>query len=494
MIAKFKLGCAAWGLGCLLSLTALHATASSTININTGKVAVDDRGSRTQRAATREALSQLLVKLTGQGDISSYQALQAISDDANRYLRAYRYTEENGQLYFVAEFERQQIESVLIRERLPIWGNRRPDALLWLAVEDENGERRIVDDGQLNDFSVTARLQAEARGVPLTLPLMDLDDALRINAYDVWGLFPRQLNQAAARYNVDFVLGARIYRNRTREIVFPAPQADTPDGVTTESTDGQLTGGLSSESETTGYLDAAAVNGVDVAMQEGSQQGQPVDTIEGALFALPDEGITPINRASVKGTQGIAAITDEALGKLASSGFIGTDENTAPAYEGPLFTQEEFSTLAERAKKGRYSLDFFYIPANGASSEVVHDTIIGDDPNDLIITLINRYADFLGQNYAILPTDANSEQRVELSVGNLHDLAGYVAVQQYLQALSVTESVMLVRQQGTVSTFSLRLLGSERDLRAVLSLDNRLQPLRDAFGQPLEGMHYFWSQ
>ena len=100
----------------------------------------------------------------------------------------------------------------------------------------------------------------------------------------------------------------------------------------------------------------------------------------------------------------------------------------------------------------------------------------------------------MGQNYAILPTDADSEQLVELSVGNLHDLRGYVAVQQYLQALSVTESVTLVRQQGTVSTFGLRLLGSERDLRAVLSLDNRLQPLRDAFGQPLEGMHYFWSQ
>ena len=58
----------------------------------------------------------------------------------------------------------------------------------------------------------------------------------------------------------------------------------------------------------------------------------------------------------------------------------------------------------------------------------------------------------------------------------------------------MTESVTLVRQQGTVRTFGLRLLGSERDLRAVLSLDNRLQPLRDAFGQPLEGMHYFWSQ
>ncbi|MEC7823037.1 MAG: DUF2066 domain-containing protein [Pseudomonadota bacterium] len=477
MVAKTKNAFGAWFLGCLLGVMALNSQASSTININTGKVAVDDRNSRTQRAATREALSQLLVKLTGQGDISGYQALQAIRDDANRYLRAYRYTEENGQLYFVAEFDRKQLESVLIRERLPIWGDRRPDALLWLAVENEQGERRIIDDGQTNDYTITARLQADVRGVPLTLPLMDLDDALRINAYDVWGLFPRQLNQAAARYNVDFVLGARVYRNRTREIVFPTPE---PDAQPVE--DG------------TQPIQLAESGAEPMATLSDTTSSAGDNTVQGALFTLPEGGVQQIDANSVSGEQNVNGISNEALSRLAASGFGSAEQTIEPVNEGPLFTQEEFSTLAARAKKGRYSLDFFYGPANGASSEVIHDTLIGDEPNELIAQLINRYADYLGQNYAILPTDADSEQLVELSVGNLHDLRGYVAVQQYLQALSVTESVTLVRQQGTVSTFGLRLLGSERDLRAVLSLDNRLQPLRDAFGQPLEGMHYFWSQ
>lgn len=488
MVAKIKNAFGAWFLGCLLGVMALNSHASSTININTGKVAVDDRNSRTQRAATREALSQLLVKLTGQGDISGYQALQAIRDDANRYLRAYRYTEENGQLYFVAEFDRKQLESVLIRERLPIWGDRRPDALLWLAIENEQGERRIVDDGQINDYTNTARLQADIRGVPLTLPLMDLDDALRINAYDVWGLFPRQLNQAAARYNVDFVLGARVYRNRTREIVFPTPEPGAqPAEDSTQPTQVTDTGAESMEAlpDATSPAGKLVVDSDATSGEDSSQEG---------LFTLTEGGVQQIDANSVLGQQNVSGISNEALSKLAASGFGSVEQSIEPVYEGPLFTQEEFSTLAARAKKGRYSLDFFYGPANGASSEVIHDTLIGDEPNELIAQLINRYADYLGQNYAILPTDADSEQLIELSVSNLHDLRGYVAVQQYLQALSVTESVTLVRQQGTVSTFGLRLLGSERDLRAVLSLDNRLQPLRDAFGQPLEGMHYFWSQ
>lgn len=439
MIAKTKLCCAVLILGSMLSQIILPVQASSTINIQSAKVAVEDRNSRTQRAATRQALTQLLIKFTGQGDISSYQALKTISDDANRYLRAYRYTEENGQLYFVAEFDRQQLETVLKRERLPIWGDRRPDALLWLATENDKGERRITGDGQVNEFAITARREAEARGVPLTFPLMDLDDAARINAFDVWGLFPRQLNLASVRYNVDFVLGARIYRNRTRDFVLPGTESAANASE------------VESETPTVPQSDY-----VEPQLEHPLQQAE---TVQEALLALPEGQITPV------------ALDD-----------------------GPLFTQEEFSTLAARAKKGRYSLDFFYVPFNGASSQVVHGTLIGDEPNELIKQLINRYADHLGQTYAILPGDANSEQRIELSVGNLHDLRGYVAVQQYLQALSVTESVTLVRQQGTVSTFSLHLLGSEKDLRAVLSLDNRLQPLRDAFGQPLEGMHYFWSQ
>ncbi|MEC7468307.1 MAG: DUF2066 domain-containing protein, partial [Pseudomonadota bacterium] len=367
MVAKTKNAFGAWFLGCLLGVMALNSQASSTININTGKVAVDDRNSRTQRAATREALSQLLVKLTGQGDISGYQALQAIRDDANRYLRAYRYTEENGQLYFVAEFDRKQLESVLIRERLPIWGDRRPDALLWLAVENEQGERRIIDDGQTNDYTITARLQADVRGVPLTLPLMDLDDALRINAYDVWGLFPRQLNQAAARYNVDFVLGARVYRNRTREIVFPTPE---PDAQPVE--DG------------TQPIQLAESGAEPMATLSDTTSSAGDNTVQGALFTLPEGGVQQIDANSVSGEQNVNGISNEALSRLAASGFGSAEQTIEPVNEGPLFTQEEFSTLAARAKKGRYSLDFFYGPANGASSEVIHDTLIGDEPNELI--------------------------------------------------------------------------------------------------------------
>lgn len=432
-LALLAAGVALFMGGVVLDSALLNsAIASTTVELSSGKVRVEDKSSRALTNGTRDALVQLLVKITGQPDISNYQAVDTIRNNANRYLRAYRFAEEHGELYLVAEFDRELIETQLIKQGLPIWGNRRPDALLWLVVEQQDGERRIVDDSSQSMVARQARRTADSRGVPLALPLMDLDDTLTINGYDVWGLFPEQLVNAAKRYNVDYVLAARLYPNRTREIVYRQPERPVSKRFILEPF----------------HIPALRI-----------------DEFGDVILPLPAE---------------LDAIEMSWVEKEPDA--------------GPVFTQEEFSTIAARARKGRFSLDYLYLSANQGSYQVTHDTLIGDEAEALLATFINNYANYLGQTFAILPSDSETAVAIEISVGNLSSLAGVVAVQNYLQTLSVTDKVMLIRQQGTVSTFHLTLLGTEQDLRSVLSLDSQLQPLTDAFGQPLEGMHYFWSQ
>ncbi|MDC8831171.1 DUF2066 domain-containing protein [Alteromonas gilva] len=404
--------------------------ASSAIDLSSGKVPVKDKSSQTLRGATKSALDQVLIKLTGQEDITRYQTIESIRANSDRFLRAYRFAAEQEQLYLVAEFDQRLIENALIEQGLPIWGSRRPDALMWLVVENEEGRRRIVEDSSVGALAQTIRKQADKRGVPMSLPLMDLDDTLNITGYDVWGLFPGQLIQAASRYSVDYVLAGRIYRNRTEPIVYNQPEPPAKPFF------------------------IAPMKAPAITVNQFGEIGLP----------LPIE--------------------------LASLQMSWVEES---AESGPLFTQEEFSTIAARARKGQYSLDFLYVATNASVQSVVHDTLIGDDVNELVSEFISRYANYLGQTYAILPRDKASAETIELTIGNLADLNAFVAVQSYLQNLSVTDQVMLVSQQGTVSTFRLSLLGSAQDFRAILSFDSQLQPLTDAFGQPLEGMHYFWS-
>ncbi|NVK57389.1 MAG: DUF2066 domain-containing protein [Alteromonadaceae bacterium] len=405
------------------------ALASSTIDLSSGRVPVKDKSSQSLSTATKTALEQVLIKLTGQDDITDYQSINTIRANSNRFLRAYRFTEEQDQLYLVAEFDQGLIENALIEQGLPIWGNRRPDALIWLVVEDEVGNRRIVDDSSNGTLAKALRQKADNRGVPLAMPLMDLDDTLNITPYDVWGLFPGQLLAAANRYAVDYVLAGRIYRNRTEPIVYNQPEPPAKPF----------------------YMPPFMAPSITV-----NQFGE----VEYPL---------PVKQAS-----------------LQMSWLEESPDN------GPLFTQEEFSTIAARAKRGRYSLDFLYV-ATAGTQNVMQDTLIGDDAGELVSEFIGRYANYLGQSYAILPRDKASAESIELTIGNVSDLTSFVAVQSYLQNLSVTDRVTLVKQQETVSTFRLSLLGTEQDFRTILSFDNQLKPLTDAFGQPLEGMNYFWS-
>lgn len=186
--------------------------ASTVVSVNEASVAVSDQSSTTQKKAARQALEQVVIKITGQRSATSNSAVRAMLSQPERYLRAYRFDVVNGQLSYVAEFDSQTVIKVIRDAGLPVWGQRRPDTLLWLATEDENGNRQIIDDGAKGPVSSRLRELAVERGVPVVFPLMDLDDSVNISVFDVWGRFARTLQTASVRYQPDYIVGARLYK------------------------------------------------------------------------------------------------------------------------------------------------------------------------------------------------------------------------------------------------------------------------------------------
>jgi hypothetical protein len=82
---------------------------------------------------------------------------------------------------------------------------------VWLAVE-QTYQRTIVADGS-NQASQLKELAA-LRGLPIVLPLMDLDDSFVVSASDIWGGFLDPLLAASARYGADAMVVARVYPDR----------------------------------------------------------------------------------------------------------------------------------------------------------------------------------------------------------------------------------------------------------------------------------------
>lgn len=161
----------------------------------------------------KQGLIQVLEKLSGEtgfeNDEKVKQALTHITDYVEQY--AYQGNALNVR-YSTDLLNRLMNQS----GHTAAWGQRPPNVILWLAVE-ENQQRRLV--GAETDPSLHAQLEkwAANKGLPIVLPLMDLEDVSSVTVTDVWGQFPNTLQQASKRYDAAVILVAKLSHNPTSD-------------------------------------------------------------------------------------------------------------------------------------------------------------------------------------------------------------------------------------------------------------------------------------
>ncbi|AWL11858.1 hypothetical protein HMF8227_01383 [Saliniradius amylolyticus] len=176
-----------------------------------GRVAIDNQSASAQSKAMGEALAQVLVKVRGKEDILSHPDTRRQLRNADELLSQYRFEQQQQQLFYLARFDQAKVNQLIRGAGFPIWGQRRPESLLWLALDPVDGERGLVSEyhhaGLVREF----KEQARRRGIVLRLPLMDLTDVNRVSALDVWGRFIEHIQQSSERYQPQVVFSARMY-------------------------------------------------------------------------------------------------------------------------------------------------------------------------------------------------------------------------------------------------------------------------------------------
>jgi len=101
------------------------------------------------------------------------------------------------------------VEKKMKQLNIPLWGAVRPSVLLWLVIENE-GDRSIVGTSDENPLISQFEHSSYVRGVPLFLPVADLEDVNNINVDELWGLFPATTELSSKRYNADAIVIARM--------------------------------------------------------------------------------------------------------------------------------------------------------------------------------------------------------------------------------------------------------------------------------------------
>lgn len=191
--------------------------AQGTAGLYAGEVPVPDQSDEQRVEALKNALAQVVVKLTGDKTVLASDAVAKAVADAGRYVQQYQYRQEvvteNGapaiKLSLVAQFDRGAVDR-LVRDRgLKVWSpGARPPVLTWLALDDGSGPRLLADG---SDAGARAMTQAgEKRGLVLAWPALADSEQVALAAQAVWDGDVAGLSASASRYQTDSVLVGQL--------------------------------------------------------------------------------------------------------------------------------------------------------------------------------------------------------------------------------------------------------------------------------------------
>lgn len=199
----------------LLLALALPAGGAEVQGLYVADVPVAGQGGAERNRAIADAFRQVLVKVTGR---RSPLGGSGIDEDMAAFVQQYRYLldeppagepQAEPERRLRVQFDKGAVDAWIRDRGLSVWGSNRPALLLWLGLE-QDGRRRLFVPEIDPATSDVLRRSVQARGLSLTLPLMDLEDRGRLQVSDLWGDFAEPVREASKRYEADAVLTGRL--------------------------------------------------------------------------------------------------------------------------------------------------------------------------------------------------------------------------------------------------------------------------------------------
>lgn len=190
-----------------------------TVTVPLSLEVLEDQEPLTEEDYVRLAMGQLLTRVTGRSDAFLQPALQDLVENAAQYVVQRGYPDRENLL---VAFDARAVEDVLVQRNQPVWGEERPLTLLWVAIDAGFGNRTVLaaespDTARSeelvaveDELRTQLELVASERGLPLVLPLWDLQDMRALSFIDVWGGFSDRVSRASERYGADSVLSGRV--------------------------------------------------------------------------------------------------------------------------------------------------------------------------------------------------------------------------------------------------------------------------------------------
>ncbi|UVE16616.1 DUF2066 domain-containing protein [Pseudomonas sp. LS44] len=197
-------------LFCLwLTLFSVPSFAAAVADLYQVREPVASQGPEERAAALTRALDTLVLRLTGDSKAAQQPVLAALRKDPQQVVSQYGYESGPPQV-LVVDFDPVSTDRSLRQAGLSLWGANRPAILAWWLNTSAEGAS-LVGDGQAS--AAPLQRAAQHRGLPLRLPLADLNEQLVGTSENLASGQPDALRQASERYAADAVLAVDAHQD-----------------------------------------------------------------------------------------------------------------------------------------------------------------------------------------------------------------------------------------------------------------------------------------
>lgn len=226
---------------CLL-LAAAHVRALPVTGLYGHEVAVANQSEGERNRAFRQALEAVFVKITGERRWLENPSLLSALSEAQRFVEAIQYRTQTlevvpgvatspgtaaepgapvrtQQEYLEVSFSRPLIDGLLANTAIPVWDSNRPSVLVWMALQNDAGERSLLSAESNPEIVAIMRGFASQRGLPVIFPLLDFEDRRALTADMIWSLDEPAIRRASNRYGADSVLAGRLHLGASGDLV-----------------------------------------------------------------------------------------------------------------------------------------------------------------------------------------------------------------------------------------------------------------------------------
>lgn len=209
-LAAFKVAVVAVGIGMSTCVLPVNAATADIYRVQT---AVKGRAVVDRQAGMQQAFREVLVRASGKTEVLSSPVINKARADA--YVKTFGFASDpssNTPLLDVV-FNQNTIEKLLRQAGYPVWGSNRPTVMVWTGVETMG--RQLVTSNANKRLSVFQNALVK-RGVPVVLPVGDLQDEMALPIPKLFGLFRQDVRTASERYSASAIVAVRVVQRGTQ--------------------------------------------------------------------------------------------------------------------------------------------------------------------------------------------------------------------------------------------------------------------------------------